>query len=480
MAFTSDGTLGATNEKTSDTTITLTLGANAEAGRLVVVLISADNQASADAETSEVSSVSDSAGGNTWTKIGEYCNAQGAADAGCTIAAFFSVLTNQINSGGTITGNLANSKQSKAISAWKWSIGAGNTVQLAGTLQTVADDGPGNASALSLSGLSNIERLYIRALANESSSATDITATASYTRFTADQTTGGGAATNMGIRGEWRILTGTGDTSDPNFASGDQASIFRALEEVASGPVSKSGTDTLTPMTTEASTLLGLLSRTDTLSPMTTEAATLLGLLSRTDSLTPMTTEAATLLGILAVAETLSISLTDVVSALQVTLARSDTVTVTLTELAALLVQQAATETLTITLEEATTISVVVLVAETLTVTLSEALQTILVLLSRADTVSVSAADVISALFVTIGRSDAVAITIADQQALSAVLAAIDTLLVLLSEVGTVAAEQAVTLIELTIEAATRPTLVVNTASFATLTVSAVEGSPWM
>src|ERR1041384_4789690 len=102
MAFASLNTLGSNQNKTSGNSIAVTTTAAAESGHLVVVIVAIDNTGTGDGDNSEVNSISDSAGGNTWTKAREFTNGQGAANAGATVSVWFSVLTNQINSGGTI------------------------------------------------------------------------------------------------------------------------------------------------------------------------------------------------------------------------------------------------------------------------------------------------------------------------------------------------------------------------------------------
>jgi hypothetical protein len=86
----------------------LTTSAVAEAANVVVLVVAVDNNATVDGDEGAVSSVTDSAGGNTWTKAREFCNSQAALQAGATISVWFSKLTNQIASGGTITANFTN------------------------------------------------------------------------------------------------------------------------------------------------------------------------------------------------------------------------------------------------------------------------------------------------------------------------------------------------------------------------------------
>lgn len=230
MAIASVGSLGSVGDTSAGTSIALTTSATAEAGNLVIVAIGKDNSQTTDGQTSEVSSITDSAGGNTWTKLGEYCNGEGSAAAGAVVSLWASILANQIASSGTITANFSHSPASSAISAWEFTIGAGSTISVS-SLQVLANDfaDPGS---MAISGLSNVERLYFRATALERN--TGIwTVTASYTAISIGLANTGTSGTSMEVGGEFRILTGTGDTSDPTWAAADCASVYVAILETA-------------------------------------------------------------------------------------------------------------------------------------------------------------------------------------------------------------------------------------------------------
>lgn len=228
MAFASVGTLGTGSSSSGGTSVAITTSATAEAGNLVVLIVALDNHSTSDQQTTEISSISDS-GSNSWTKAGEYCNGQFAANDGATVSVWFSKLTTQIASGGTITATLANSKTYKCLTAWEFTVGSG-TIQTAGTLQTEAVDS-GDPGSMALSGLTSKEYLFVRGTAVKTSGGGTpfFTPTASHTEFTEV-----GAANEMAAVGEFRILTGTGDTSNPsNTGSWHNASVFFALEEAS-------------------------------------------------------------------------------------------------------------------------------------------------------------------------------------------------------------------------------------------------------
>lgn len=227
MAIASVGTIGTAQSKTSGTTLTITTTATAEARNLVMLAIALNNTGTTDADHSEIASISDS-GSNAWTKVREYTNGQGAEAAGATVSLYYSILGAQISSGGTITVTFANSIIAKAASAWDFTVTTGIRID-AGTEEAVDAGTPG---ALALSGLANAEHLFFRAWASEGSTST-VTPTGGYTAISQDQTSGGGAETNMAIRGEFRVVTATGQTSDPDqLTSRDLASVFASVSEI--------------------------------------------------------------------------------------------------------------------------------------------------------------------------------------------------------------------------------------------------------
>ena len=232
MAWNSQATIGSGQSKASTATVAMTTSAVAEAGRVVIVIVAIDNKSATDTDIAgEVASITDSAGGNTWSQALEWVNGRGSAAAGATVAVWISKLTNQIPSGGTITANLANATFAKAITATKISVAAGSTISVAGSA-TRSDVGV-DPGLMSISGIANSEYLFVRGIAGETNSTVQITLSTGYLNtFTADQTSGGAAASNMGVRGEYRILTtNSGDSSDPTWVSADHASVFVALLE---------------------------------------------------------------------------------------------------------------------------------------------------------------------------------------------------------------------------------------------------------
>lgn len=207
------------------TTVTGTAGATAAVGNVIVAVVATDNTQTTDGNTSEVSSITDPRG-NTWTKAREFCNGQGLANAGAVVAVFYCKVTTQIENADTITVTLANTHTAKAFTADLFTVNG--TISVAGTAD-LANDGA-DPGSMTISSLASKEYLFVRGIASESNTATALTPTSSYTSFGAEQIGDTGtSATSMACRGEWRILTGTGDTSDPTLFSADHASAYVAL-----------------------------------------------------------------------------------------------------------------------------------------------------------------------------------------------------------------------------------------------------------
>lgn len=226
--FASVGTVGTATEASSDNSITLTTSA-VPVGNLLVLAIAVDNNGTTDADHGEITGVTDS-GGNVWTKAREYTNGQGAANAGATISVWFAKVTTALGSGDAITVALSTSKTAKAISAWEFSLsGSASTVSVESGTEEASDNA--DAGSLAISGLAPRNYLFLRAIAIEAGSANISAATANFTQITQDGN-GGGAASGMAVVGEFRILNGTGATSNPTLADTgrDNASVFVALK----------------------------------------------------------------------------------------------------------------------------------------------------------------------------------------------------------------------------------------------------------
>jgi hypothetical protein len=239
MAFSAVTALGTAGVDTGGGNCVITTSADAEVGRLVVVLIGKDNVATADGTGSEITSVVDSTGANTYVSAGRFVNGQGAANAGAYVDVYYSVIASQLNSGGTITITKSTDVDCCAT-AYKATMGAGSTVAVS-QVQTQANDNA-DAASLATSSLANVEHLHIRAVASEYENANNLTVTDG--TWTVLQgvisSTAGLPAVNMRIDGEYKISTSTGETSDPTMPSStaDRANVLIAFTEVIASKIS--------------------------------------------------------------------------------------------------------------------------------------------------------------------------------------------------------------------------------------------------
>jgi hypothetical protein len=231
MAFAIGGTVGAIVSKTAGTQVFLTATATIPVNTLVIVRIAKDNVNTTDGNFGEVLKVSDNSQTNVYFPAGEFTNGQGGAGSGATVACWFSILRTALpSSTGQITVDFNGSITSAAVDAIYYTIGAGNSARLVGTLQTLANDGV-DAGSMTVGSLTSKQYLFTRVTAYEAAALTGTNTASWASQNSTAGTTGGGAATNIGVFGEYIILTGTTATSDPTTSAVDQASIMFAMEE---------------------------------------------------------------------------------------------------------------------------------------------------------------------------------------------------------------------------------------------------------
>ena len=236
MSWANFGSLGGAGNGVAATSISHTTSTyNVSVNQIILTCIVVDNTTSTTDgnPTNEVSSVNDSTGGNTWIKIAEFTNGEGAAGAGCTVAVFMTQPATQINVGSTITATLNSSVTAKGISSYLFSVAAGSTVAIAGAVQTLANDAA-PVGSMAISGLTSGEYLFVRAMASEAQNFGSFALTSGFGHiFGGWGYDGGTDAASMKMQGEWDLAAGTGSTSAPTGSrSVDWASVFFALQEV--------------------------------------------------------------------------------------------------------------------------------------------------------------------------------------------------------------------------------------------------------
>jgi hypothetical protein len=241
MAFSSQGQAISDFNKTSSTTWTPTTSEDYMAGRLIIIMIGTDNDASAitDVETNRHLSLTAAAGSLIFTKAKEWTRGAGAAGAGVTVSCWYTVPTvNYLAGSSNLTFTFASAIAAKAYHGWHFNRDASKTIQVAGTAGLASST---SDPAISLSGLAaSIEYLWFMARAFESSVLPSPTPTSGWTAVAGSSTSGGQAAANAGVFGEWLISTSTSQTSDPTTVLGaiDEASVLVAFREFA--PAAKS------------------------------------------------------------------------------------------------------------------------------------------------------------------------------------------------------------------------------------------------
>lgn len=226
MSITGVGQIGTDNHNSSSNTWTTsaTWSRTVNVGQLLLLIISSDNSETTDSACS-LHTVTDSVG-NTYYKARGFVNAQGSAGAGAAVSLFWTIATVQIQTSSTFTVVITNgSVTAKALTGYVFDIDAGTGFLSAEAGLDLANDGA-DAGSQAISGLTSREYLYVRAIAAETTSTT-FTNTSGFTTITAAASAGG-----MASKGEFKIATSTGETSDPTTTAVDQASVFVALREI--------------------------------------------------------------------------------------------------------------------------------------------------------------------------------------------------------------------------------------------------------
>lgn len=236
-AFAAWGAVGNTSiqsSKTAGTTLSWDLPSSTIVGNYVILVISFDNTSTTDGETSEVSSVIDGTATNTYTKLKEFVNGQGAAGAGQGVSVWIGKQNESFGGTGTIT--FANSITAKAVWKREFSVGAGNVVTIE-SYATNATDGA-NFPSMNLSPTSG-EYLWLRAIGWEEAGDAPgvVSVTSNFTEAGPNGTSGGAADSNSSVYAEYRIFTGSSNASAPSWSGTqqDNANIYLALKEAAPG-----------------------------------------------------------------------------------------------------------------------------------------------------------------------------------------------------------------------------------------------------
>ena len=233
MSITSVGTLGTGTSSTSSNNFSFTTSGALESGNEAILVVVTDNIGTTDG-TGQNEHTGVTYNSVAMTKLGEYINANAAARGGVTVSLWKYRPSSTVSTGVTVSISLSGNATDKVCSMWEFT--ATNPLTLDATPasnpvtnQVDASNGFGSAS---FSSLSSTNRLYFRGLGKEANSTTTNTATTNFTNITAQRSRNNANA--VLVRGEFRINTSTGETSNPTLAvSGDSAGIFVALVETS-------------------------------------------------------------------------------------------------------------------------------------------------------------------------------------------------------------------------------------------------------
>jgi hypothetical protein len=259
MAFGGEVSLGATGSTANNqTTLDLATAAAIAAGEFVCVVVAADNIASGG-DDNACSGVTLGIGGQALLKATQIANAV-AAQGGASCSIWYGVATSALASGGTIRATFGSGTlvDASGLTARKWTIAAGNLVQIEGTPGQLVNNTGADPGSLNVT-TANIECLRVRGIASQVGNNTNLTPTASWTAWANGNSATTGTTGEICARAESRIFTGTGAASDPTYVSAIYASAYVAFKEVLPEITGTMDADDLADDFTSDSGLVGLL-----------------------------------------------------------------------------------------------------------------------------------------------------------------------------------------------------------------------------
>lgn len=209
-AFSAITARGQNVEAASDTSLTVSPTANLTIGKLVIVSAVTDNAQTTDG-TSTLHTITDTTGANTWTKVLEETETDGAANDGSTTSLWYTIVSNTIATTDSITLTLGSARTAKTIGVVEATFDYGtNTIAYSAVAATHSTTGSNTSISQVRSAMTNREYLFYGlhgAEGNDNSK----TAIANYAeRY--DIRSGSTASTAVQHHIATRILTGTGDT----------------------------------------------------------------------------------------------------------------------------------------------------------------------------------------------------------------------------------------------------------------------------
>jgi hypothetical protein len=236
MAIANVGTRGTQVSSTANTTVARAPSATVAVGRVLFCWV-AQNGNRATTVTDAV--------GNTWEFIGSGSNTAGNARSDLWMCN----VTNQLTTANTITVTFAANVTHKSMALWEYSVAAGAILVESATPVPNESTGTGFGS-VNFAGLPSLQRLYFRALAKQANNTGTITSANGFTSHALNIRSQNNASA-IAQRGEYRINTSTGETSNPTWAiTGNTGNVFAAFEEFTPPtPVDLTGNSAAQPNT---------------------------------------------------------------------------------------------------------------------------------------------------------------------------------------------------------------------------------------
>jgi hypothetical protein len=232
--FSPVGSIGSSASKVNGNTITGVTVINASAGQLIIMGVATDNEQTTDGPSTLHTALT--IDGHGCTKIGEYTNGNGAANAGATVSIWRLIVPSDIANGSAVLSTLNVGKDAKCMAGYVTDWNPTYTLVDDG-LEYLANDAS-DPGSMTVTGVLDTPHLWVRFIAVKQSNtnAGNLTPTAAFTSIPGSGTTGGAATSNMTIRGEFQVGTGTtSDASNPTLISADSANIMAGLAATLPG-----------------------------------------------------------------------------------------------------------------------------------------------------------------------------------------------------------------------------------------------------
>ena len=205
------------------TTVTQTPGATVTVGKVLVTLV-------ATRQNESVVSIADAVG-NVWKYRGRYSN---STNGDAHVEVWTCVVKNQLSNTTTITCTFSGTINDACIATREYTVGSGQDLVNGPTPVGNEVNGANGFGSVSFASLASAERLYVRAGAKRANSTGTISNSANFTSWALNNRSRNSSTLAITLRGEERINTSTGETSNPTWAvSGNTAGLFHALVEAA-------------------------------------------------------------------------------------------------------------------------------------------------------------------------------------------------------------------------------------------------------